>query len=110
MEERETPYWTVDDNALTATYWETVNNKRCPEPERDLMFAVLKVALLDFTKRHHVRDTRFQEARDWFFSREDDGVFAFESVCEVLRLGPGKIRTGLLRWIKQKNDRTLSLG
>jgi hypothetical protein len=110
MEEREAPYWAVDDNALTATYWETANNKRCPEPERDLMIAVLKVALLDFTKRYHVRDTRFQEARDWLFGRENDGVFAFESVCEVLRLSPGKIRAGLLRWIKQKSGRKAPLG
>jgi hypothetical protein len=74
------------------------------------MLAVLKVAIRDFTKRYHARDARFHEARDWLFNRENDGIFAFESVCEVLRLSPGKIREGLLQWTKQKNGRKFELG
>jgi hypothetical protein len=110
MGEKEALYLTVDDSALAVTYWETVNSKRAPEPERYLMLAVLKVAILDFKKRYHARDARFHEAQDWLFGRENDGVFAFESVCEVLRLSPGKIRNGLLQWIKQKNGRKLKVG
>jgi hypothetical protein len=110
MEGKEALYLTVDDSALAATYWETVNSKRPPEPERDLMLAVLKVAILDFKKRYHARDARFQEAWDWLFSCENDGVFAFESVCEVLRLSPRKIRNGLLQWMKVKDGRKLTVG
>jgi hypothetical protein len=101
---------TADDAALTARYWETVVAWQTPEPERRLMRAVLKVAILDFKKRYHARDARFRDARDWLFGCEEDGVFAFESVCELLRLSPGKIRTGLLRWMKLKDSQELKVG
>jgi hypothetical protein len=106
MEEK-AAYYTVDDTVSAATYWETVDNKRFPGPERKLMLAVLKVAIWDFTDRCHIRDARFQEARDWLFDPDDEGIFAFESVCEVLQLSPGKIRRALLQWIKQKHGRRL---
>jgi hypothetical protein len=73
------------------------------------MLAVLRVAIRDFTKRCRRRDARFQEVRAWLFNPENDDVFAFESVCEALRLNPAKIRSGLLQWMKQRNTRTLSV-
>jgi hypothetical protein len=109
MEEKAARY-TVDDSVSAATYWDTVDNKRLPGPERKLMLAVLKVAIWDFTDRYHLRGARFEEARDWLFDRDNDGIFAFESVCEVLRLSPGKIRTALLQWVNQKHDRRLRFG
>ena len=96
---------TADDAALTARYWETVVVWQTPEPERRLMRAVLKVAILDFKKRYHARDARFRDARDWLFEGESEELFAFESVCAVLRLSPKRIRNGLIQWIKQKNGR-----
>jgi len=38
----------------------------------------------------------FQETEQWFFAGEEDGVFTFENLCEILRLTPGYIRRGLL--------------
>jgi hypothetical protein len=108
MEEKAARY-TLDDRVSAATYWETVDNTRFPAPERKLMLAVLKVAIWDFTDRYRTRDVHFREARDWLFALDNDSVFAFESVCEVLRLNPGKIRSALLQWIKQVPDRRLRL-
>jgi hypothetical protein len=106
MEEKAARY-TLDDIVSAATYWETVDNKRFRGPERKLMLAVLKVAIWDFTGHYQMRDARFREARDWLFDSDNDGIFAFESVCEVLRLSAGKIRNGLLDWVKRNHNRRL---
>ena len=102
---------TADDAAVTERYWETVTRWQTSEPERDLLLAVLRVAIRDFKKRYHARDAHFRDARDWLFEgRGSDGLFAFESVCAVLRLSPGKIRNGLLQWSKQKEERKMAVG
>jgi len=97
MAKSEAPFGTVD-----GSYWETAGRSRSAVPERDLMRAVLKASLLDFMRRCGKPDARFREAREWLFDRNDDSLFAFESVCEVLRLRPGKIRAGLLEWMREK--------
>jgi len=101
---------TADDTALTERYWETVTKWQTPEPERDLMLAVLRVAMRDFKKRYHARDAHFRNARDWLFEGGSDELFAFESVCAVLRLSPRRIRNSLLQWIKQKDGKKMTVG
>ena len=101
---------TADDAAVTARYWETVTTWQIPESERELMRAVLRVAILDFKKRYRARDAHFRDARDWLFEGGSDELFAFESVCAVLRLSPRRIRNGLVQWIKQKDGRKLNVG
>jgi len=101
---------TADDAALTERYWETVTRWQTSEPERDLMLAVLRVAIRDFKKRYHARDGHFRDARDWLFEKGSDELFAFESVCAVLRLSPRRIRNGLIQWIKQTNGRKMNIG
>lgn len=60
------------------------------------MLAVLKDALMTYKKRVHSRNKLFKEAEAWFFSRERERLFAFETVCGVLGLSPGRIRNELL--------------
>jgi hypothetical protein len=44
----------------------------------------------------------FQEAEEWFFEKDSDGLFSFEYICETLQLHPDYIRQGLLRWKEAK--------
>jgi hypothetical protein len=40
----------------------------------------------------------FQEIYDWFWDKNRDWLYAFESICEYLDLDPDAIRRGLVRW------------
>jgi len=43
----------------------------------------------------------FNEAEEWIMIKDDDWIFSFESVCEMLGFNPEYVRQGLRRW-KQK--------
>ncbi len=88
----------VDDFAITSAYWETVMTKNYSQPEKELMLAVLKDALMTYKKRMRLGNALFREAETWFFSTEKDRLFSFETVCAILGLSPGRIRNELLAW------------
>jgi hypothetical protein len=88
----------ADDRAVTAKYWETVIRKNYSQPEKELMLAVLKDALMIYKKHMHSGSVLFHEAEVWFFDRKKDRLFSFETVCAVLGLSPEKIRQNLLGW------------
>jgi hypothetical protein len=62
------------------------------------MFAVLKDAIMTYKKRIYSGNALFKEAESWLFERECDRLFSFETICAVLGLSPGKIRSELLTW------------
>jgi hypothetical protein len=76
-------------------------------PERRLLAAILSDAIdcyMRYCFGKSRRDKRmFQETEEWFFG-SDEGVFGFENVCEVLKLAPGYIRRGLLRYKEQTSQ------
>jgi hypothetical protein len=76
------------------------------EPEKRLMLAVIEDAVACFQKYIHARDTRgrtmFREAEQWILEKNSDGLFSFESVCEVLGLNPDYVRHGLMQWKEAK--------
>jgi hypothetical protein len=88
----------ADDMTIASQYWETVKRTNYSQPERELMLAVLKDALLIYKKRIHSRNRLFREAESWFFNRDTNRLFSFETVCAVLGLSPEKIRQNLLAW------------
>jgi Protein of unknown function (DUF3047) len=89
----------ADDMTVTSKYWETVTRKNYSQPEKELMLAVLKDALMTYKKRvPHSGNALFKEAETWFFDRDRDRLFSFETICVVLGLSPGKIRQNLLSW------------
>ena len=88
----------ADDMAVTSKYWETVIRKSYSQPEKELMLAVLKDAIMNYKKRMHLGNALFNEAETWLFERERDRLFSFETVCAVLGLSPGKIRSELIAW------------
>ena len=88
----------ADDRAVTFNYWETVIRKSYSQPEKELMLAVLKDAIMIYKKQIYSRNALFKEAENWLFDRERNWLFAFETVCAVLGLSPEKIRQNLLAW------------
>src|SRR5262245_10123008 len=67
-----------------------------------LMSAVLADAIRcyqdNFAATQARRVLEFQEAREWFFSKEADGPFSFIGVCEALQLEPDAIRKRIREW------------
>ena len=53
----------ADDMAVTSTYWETVMRKNYSQPEKELMLAVLKDALMTYKKRVHSGNARLKRPR-----------------------------------------------
>ena len=76
------------------------------QPEKALMLAILDDAVNCF-KDHVVaqggRGKRlFDEAAEWILASDDDGLFSFENICDVLGMNAAYLRQGLLRWRKNK--------
>src|SRR2546430_8529214 len=86
-----------DDMAVSSKYWATVIRKSYSQPEKELMLAVLKDAILIYKKRIYSANVLFK-AETWLFERERARFFSFETVCAVLGLSPEKIRRNLLAW------------
>ncbi len=70
-----------------------------PDPERELLIAVLEDAARCFLHHCAATDRKqrvlYEEARDWFFSADRTRLFAFESVCDVLGIDPAYLRRGM---------------
>jgi hypothetical protein len=88
----------ADDMSITFKYWETVIRQSYSQPEKELMLAVLKDALITYKKCICSGNALFKEAENWLFDRERDRLYAFETVCAVLGLSAEKIRRNLLAW------------
>ena len=90
------------DDVESAAFWNTVRRAQPVSPERNLMRAVLKDALLRFRKNlHHPTHRLFKVERAWFFECDTDELFSFESLCAVLGLNAQRIRRNLLAWEAQ---------
>jgi hypothetical protein len=83
------------DFALTDRYWETVKNRQLDVPERQLMLAILKNAIMDYRKYHGKQTIRFRDARQWLFEGDADHVFSFTQICSVFGMSAAKIRHDL---------------
>ena len=97
------------DTLLSAEYLENLRRKTLLEPEKRLMLAVLEDAINCFQVNVMAQSGRgkrlFNESEDWIMGRDDDWIFSFASVCEVLRFNPEYVRQGLLRWKEKKLTR-----
>jgi hypothetical protein len=73
-----------------------------PSGAQRLMFAVLQDAVACWFRYADGRSFRkqrlFQETYEWFWTPPSSGLYAFENICEVLKLDPDYIRRGLMRW------------
>jgi len=67
-----------------------------------LMFAVLQDAVACWFRYFDGKSPRtqrlFRETYEWFWTQTPSGLYAFENICEVLKLNPDYMRRGLMRW------------
>jgi hypothetical protein len=103
MEERVTSLF-QPDTLLPDQYLDTFRRKLYLEPEKKLMLAILEDAIACFQKYALATDSKgkalFSEAEEWIQQGTAGGIFAFDSVCEVLGLNPNYLRQGLATWKK----------
>jgi hypothetical protein len=87
---------------LPAQFYEARPEAAAGEPLRRLMVAVLVDAVRCFQTKSEACSRaglrEFAEARSWIFSNDETGVFAFKSICDLLKIDPGTVRKWLLRW------------
>ncbi len=76
------------------------------DPEKHLMHAILEEAIKTYRLHVSTKSKRehklFLEAEQWIMDRNDDWLFSFENLCEVLGLDPDFVRSGLARWKEQQ--------
>jgi hypothetical protein len=101
MEERVTSLF-QPDTLLPEQYLDTFRRKLHLEPEKKLMLAVLEDAIACYQKHLFARDGKgkalFLEAEAWVEQKSGEGVFSFDSVCEILGLDPEYLRRGIREW------------
>lgn len=87
-----------EESGTNDDFWDTMRRKAHGYPEQDLLLAVLKDALVNYRKNLRRRNKTAHADRAWFFDREADRLFSFESVCAALGLSAERIRQHLLAW------------
>jgi hypothetical protein len=91
------------DSLLSAHYFGTLRRESLLEPEKRLMFAILKDAIQCFQDNLFARNEKnrrfFEEAQEWIVETDGDWVFSFENICDALGFNPAYMRHGLLRWM-----------
>lgn len=83
----------TDETAIDGS--QSVSHWRQSEPEKYLLLAVLKDAILIYKRRFASADVIFKETEQWIFDADSDRLFAFETVCAMLNLSAERIRKDL---------------
>jgi hypothetical protein len=89
------------DVLLVNEYLHVYQSNLSQTPEMKLVAAVLKDGIDSYIKHLSAKPRRKKfsnEAEEWFFSKDEDRLFSFESVCGILKIQPGYIRRCLLRY------------
>jgi len=88
---------------LTASDYEATLSRVLPaNSEMLLMLAVLEEAIDCYKRYLFAKDRKgqklFAEAESWILDRDDDALFSFDNVCDVLGLSADYLRGGLRQW------------
>jgi hypothetical protein len=94
------------DVLLIHEYLQVYRSNTAHTPEIRLIAAVLEDAIGCYLKYCWVKTRRgkriFSEAEQWMFSRDDDWLFGFENICEMLKLDPSYIRRVLRQNVQKR--------
>ncbi len=94
------------DILLPAQFLANHRRKTFLQPEKTLMLAVLDDAVRCFKDHADAQGGRrkkwFDDATEWLTAQDDDGVFSFENICDVLGMNAAYLRRGLLDWRTNK--------
>ncbi len=85
---------------LPSQYNALVRKSEVEAGESRLLLAVLKDALRIYLKAMDRRTAQarrdFREVCQWFYGENQEGLFAYEHLCEALGIHPGSLR----RWLR----------
>jgi hypothetical protein len=91
------------ETILPAQFFEAVRPGLLQRAEYRLAFAVLADGVNCFIKhskaKSRVHVELFCETRDWLMSTSRDGLFGYESLCEMLNINAAKLRRALLDFV-----------
>ncbi len=94
------------DTLLSAHYYGNLRRKTLIQPEMRLTLAILEDAINCFQNNLTAESGKgkmlFNEAEEWILEEDDDWIFSFRNVCELLGFNPAYLRQGLLRWKQEK--------
>ena len=97
------------DVMLIHEYLHVYRNNTAHTPEMRLIGAVLEDAIDCYFKYFSAQTRRgkriFTEAAQWIFGQDDDWLFSFDNICEMLKLDPDYIR----RVLRQNAQERLQL-
>jgi hypothetical protein len=89
----------LDDDPVLRFEYYAMRTHNVLDGERALMFAVLVDALDTYVNtrnaKGHRKRAEFNEVDSWIRSRSTGSPFAFENICDSLRLNPDAIRFSL---------------
>jgi hypothetical protein len=87
------------DASLSEQFLSTFRRGEPWEPEKALLIAILTDAIHDYRKYSRARNrdgqARFRDADRWIMGGDNQWVFSFKNVCELLGLDPDYIRRGV---------------
>jgi hypothetical protein len=90
---------TTDDTLVGELYLDTFRRSEHLEPEKSLLAAILEDAVQEYRKYSRAHDpngkSRFREVEEWIMRRNNEWIFSFENVCELLGLDPEYVRSRL---------------
>ena len=88
-----------DDTLVTEEFFAAYRRSEHLEPEKNLLIAILQDAIHDYRKYCRARDPEgkghFREAQKWIMAGDNNWIFSFNYICELLGLDPDYIRRGL---------------
>ncbi len=90
---------TSRDNLLIDQYMDTFRRSEYLGSEKSLLVAILDDAVQEYRKYDRAHDAdgkrRFREVQEWLMQEDDEWIFSFHNVCELLGLDPEYVRRGL---------------
>lgn len=97
------------DQLLAIQFFDTYRRRTHLQPEKVLMFAVLKDAVTCIGKYAGSSKGRakrlFGETRDWILLEDEDWPFSFNNICAALGLEPACLRRALMQMMDQESAR-----
>ena len=96
------------DIMLPAQYFAVLRKSAPQGPEYLLVLAMLQDAVECVQKYRFAMDPNgrelYTDAYDWIASDDRQWPFSFENVCDILKINPEYLRTGLFRWCERQDE------
>jgi hypothetical protein len=95
------------DNLIRGKSQDRFETKYFRDPVIRLMLAVLEDAVNCYVKYHDSKSRRgqriFRESKEWFFSDDDNWLFSYDNICDLVGINPSYLRNGMLRGSYSQN-------